>query len=203
MKLYFSATSPYARKVRVTAAEAGCAAAFELVTVDTWKPGAALEACNPLARVPTLVCEDGLVLYDSPVICEYLDATCSSALLPASGQRRWDVLRLQALADGLMDLAVERFVELARPASRRDASWLDRTDRGIRRIVAGIDAQVLSDADRPDLGGIALACALGYLDLRYPELAWRGMHPALARWMHRWEARPSMASTRPPQEQRP
>lgn len=198
MKLFFSATSPYARKVRVTAAELGCAGRLELVAVDTWKPGAQLEACNPLARVPTLLCPDGLVLYDSPVICEYLDAVFGSgALLPQEAPARWRVLRLQALGDGLMDLAVERFVELARQPDRRDAAWLERTERGIQRIVGRLAAESLPPADLPDLGGISLACALGYVELRYPSFPWRQSVPAVGRWMEGWERRASMRSTRP------
>lgn len=198
MRLYYSETSPYARKVRAVAHEKGCHDRLALVPVDTWNLPPALLADNPLGKVPTLVTDAGEVLYDSPVICEYLDTLDGApVLLPVQGPARWEVLRLQALGDGLMDAAVERFVELARAPERRDTSWLQRTRLQIARVLDCLEQGCDVRMEGVHLGTLSIACALGYLDIRFGELRWRDTRYRLARWSAGWEAMPSMRSTTP------
>lgn len=202
LKLYYSDTSPFVRKCLVCAHEAGVRGRIELV------PAAAhpvnrdrgLVARNPLGKVPTLITEDGTVLYDSRVICEYLDAQGGGGLLPAAGPRRWGVLVDQALADGLMDAAVlTRYEIAARPDVLRWNDWvtgqLDKVTSGL----ADLERRAADLADRVDLGSIALACALGYLDFRFASLGWRARYPAAADWFEPFSRRESMLATRPPE----
>src|SRR3974377_2247191 len=143
MKLYFSTTSPYVRKVRVVAIEKGLADRVELVAANPWPDPAAVVAVNPLGKVPTLVTDDGLALYDSPVICEYLDALAPAApLLPRSGSDRWQVLRCQALCDGILDAAVAIVLERRRPEAERSMLSEKRSADAIRRSVGGLGAGV-------------------------------------------------------------
>lgn len=197
MKLYYSPTSPYVRKVRVVAIERGLADRIELVALSPFEDAERLSSANPLMKVPALAREDGPSLFDSPVICEYLDALGPEAgrLIPQSGEPRWRTLRMQALADGVLDAAFSLVMERRRPEAERSASWSDRWSDGIRRAVAAAAAD--GPPARLDLGAIALGCALGYLDFRLDELGWRSIAPALADWYSALDARTSFAATRP------
>jgi glutathione S-transferase len=202
MKIFYSGASPFVRKCLVAAAELGLSDRIERV------PGAAhpvnrdptIVAHNPLGKVPTLITDDGSVLYDSRVICEYLDATGGGRLIPREGAARWRVLVEQSLADGINDAAIlARYETVLRPEALR---WNDWTAGQLDKVASGlaeIEARADGFADRVDLGTIAFACALGYLDFRFASLAWRDSHPKTAAWFERFGARPSMIATRPPE----
>lgn len=200
MKLRYSPTSPYVRKVRVTAIERSVTT-LELVPTDTWSLPSELVAENPLGKVPSLMTDDGMVLYDSPVICEYIDAMApdtGSRLFPSEQPARWRVLRLQALGDGMMDAAVERYVELTRPVDRQMEDWIQRQRRSLERALDTLDASVHELDGAVHIGTIAVACALGYLDLRFTVDDWRAGRPGLARWFDGIARRHSMVATAPP-----
>lgn len=199
MKLLFSPTSPFARKVRITALETGLHGRIEMVPINTEDPNSGLAAHNPLRKIPVLETEFG-PLYDSPVICEYLDTLhAGPKLFPAGGAARWQALRAQALADGLKDAALLlRYEQILRPADRQSDSWIERQ----RLKIAGALDRMEADGAEFDgvltIGGISVACALGYLDFRFPDWDWRKTHPFLATWHHHFAARPSYTATQPP-----
>lgn len=200
MKLLFSPLSPFARKVRIVAAENGLADRIELVTAAAHpvERSGALGAVNPLAKIPTLVLEDGTALYDSRVIAEYLDVLGGKGLLPASGPARWKALTLQAMADGIADAALlARYETAVREEGQRHAGWLAGQ---MAKVTAGLDEaarQAPGLGTTPDLGTVALGCALGYLDLRFPDLGWRQGRETLAAWFEALSARPSFRDTAP------
>ncbi len=194
MKLFFSPTSPYVRKCLVVATELGLAGRITLLPSQA-SPVAAdarITASNPLGKVPTLITDDGQALYDSRVICDYLDALGAGGLFP-TGSARWPALTQQALGDGLLDACLlARYEDVLRPEALRWADWragqLDKVGRAL---------QVL-EAAAPQLGGLAhigtltIGCALWYVDLRFAELAWRTHHPKLAAWLAVFGQRPSL-----------
>lgn len=196
MKLLFSPFSPYVRKVRITALETGLHDRIELAPTDTNDPASGLSAWNPLGKIPVLETEFG-PLYDSPVICEYLDALHGGPkLFPAAGADRWRALRWQALGDGLQDAAVLiRMETTTRPEERRHAPYLDRQKAKILAAVDRMEADVAELDGSLTIGAIAAACALGYLDLRFAEWGWRNRHPRLAAWHQGFAARPSYVAT--------
>jgi glutathione S-transferase len=198
MKLFYSPTSPYARKCRVAAIEKGVDAHVEIVASSPMASGADLLAVNPLSKVPALVLPDGRCIVDSPVICQFLDGLADGPrLIPSDAFARIDCLTREALADGFTDAAFSLTMERKRPAEQQSSEWIGRWINAIRRTVAHFDAHVPQRAT-PDLGDIALACALGYLDLRHGDLGWRASAPALAGWFTAISDRPSLASTVPP-----
>ncbi len=200
MRLRHSPTSPFVRKVNVVALETGLAARLEAVLTDPWEAGTDLVEGNPLGKVPALHLDDGEVLYDSRVICEYLDSLHDGPpLFPAPGPSRWRALRWQALGDGLMDAAVLGFVEVGRrPAQYCWAAWVERQGGVMRRALARFEAEIAGRPETLDIGQISLGCALGYLDLRHAAFDWRSACPALAAWFEAFDARASMQATRPP-----
>ena len=199
MLLRHSHTSPFVRKVTVLLHETGLSDRVELETVDGWSEPQALVAGNPLSMVPTLVVDEELVLYDSPVICEYLDQQHTGPRMIPDGDKRWLVLREQALGDGIMDSAVLIFVECQkRPKEMCWDWWLDLKRRAIHRSLDTLEQQADGMIDRVDLGTITLAVALSYLDLRGAVGEWRGERPRLADWHTTFCARPSMLATQPP-----
>ena len=201
MKLLYSPASPYARKVLVLAHETGQAGEIDVVTAATSPVAGAPDVAphNPLGKVPALILADGTCLFDSRVICEYLDMRSEGAHLFPEGAERWDALTRQALADGILDAAlITRYERVMRPENLR---WTDWDSGQIGKITAGLDRIEAIIADMPvlDIGSVAIACALGYLDFRFPELAWRDGRPAIAAWYAVFEGRPSMTATVPPQ----
>jgi glutathione S-transferase len=200
MLLRHSHTSPYVRKVMVLAHETGLVDRITVETVDGWSEPEALTRDNPLSMVPTLVLDDGTTLFDSPVICEYLDGLHGGVpMFPSPGDPRWRALREQALGDGLLDSAVLIFVETRRrPAELRWDWWLELKQRAITRTLDHLDAQAGQLRGRLDIGTIAVAVALGYLDLRGAVGEWRDGRPALGDWFDQFSQRPSMQATRPP-----
>ena len=200
MKLYYSATSPYARKVRVLIVEHGLSDQVTLERTDPMTETAAAKIGNPLSKIPALELEDGTSLYDSPVICEYLDHQVTDMpLLPREGARRWAVLTAQALGDGILDAALSLVMESRRPETERSAFWQDRWTAAIHRGVDRIAEDVATDRETFDLGRITYVCALGYLNFRLPELDWRGPHPNLFAWFKDMSARESFVLTAPPE----
>jgi glutathione S-transferase len=198
MKLLFSPTSPYVRKVRIVALEKGIASEIEIVPASPFDADGPVVAANPLSKIPALILEDGTALYDSPVICEYLDCLgAGPRLLPPNGQARWSALRLQALADGVLDAAFSSVMELRRPETERSADWIQRWRSAISRSVLAA-SDMLTAPDAWGLGEISLACALGYVDFRLPDIVWRPNAALLAAWYERQLPRASFAATAPP-----
>ena len=200
MKLFYAPTSPFVRKVLVVAHELGFNEQIERL------PAAAhpvnrdqtIIAQNPLGQVPTFITDDGQVLYDSRVICEYLNDQAGGSLFPASGEARWRALTGQALGDGLMGAAdLARYETFVRPEDKRWDDWINGQLDKVRSALTAIEQQAASLGDWVDIGIIAFGCALGYLDLRFADVGWRDGHPEAARWFERFDARPSMAQTRP------
>jgi glutathione S-transferase len=201
MKLLASLTSPYARKVRIALAEKKID--YALIEVSPWDAEDAVSALNPLAKIPVLVVEDGLNLYDSRVIVEYVDSVSPvSRLIPEPVRQRIAVKRWEALADGICDAAAAIVIERKRPQKQRSDDWIERQRR---KVVLGTTELARELGDKPwcsgegySLADIATGCALGYLDFRLPELDWRDAHPNLARLAVRLAKRASFADTAPP-----
>ena len=197
MKLYSHPASPFGRKCKIIAHELGIK--LDIVVVAA-RDDETLRNLNPLKKIPILVLDDGSTLFDSRVICEYLNEFGSGRFFPGkspwkpvSGQ--WKALGLQALADGIMDAAVGCRYELLVPEERRNE---DHIARHMASIKAGLDAlERIGFSDVPTIGEVATGCALGYLDFRYPELKWRDTHPKLAEWFAKFAQYPSMAATAP------
>lgn len=202
MKLYYSQTSPYARKVRLAAEHLGLTDRLELAAATTTPiaEDAALTAAAPLGKIPALVLDDGSTLFDSRVIVEYLDQLAGGGGLipPPSDPARWRTLRIQATADGLLDAAVLMRYEVAlRPGALLWRDWLDGQGRKVTRALAALDADAAGLAAGPALDAIAVACALGYLDFRFQEMAWRTRAPALAAFFADFSQKPEMTWTDP------
>ncbi len=200
MKLMMSYTSPYARKVRVCAFEKGLMDRIGIVETVPLEDPDALHKANPLGKVPALVLEDGTALYDSPVICDYIDSLGDTPkLVPASGPDRFHVLRRQALADGILDACVARLIERFRPEAEQSKRWLGRYENAILRAFDVMDQEVALLGSEVTLAHITFGCATAYADFRHPDLDWRQGRPRLADWDAQFSERPSMTETRPPQ----
>ena len=200
MRLRYSPTSPFARKVRVVLIETGLDKRVEPVLTDPWSPDTDLGRDNPLGKVPVLIDDEGNDVYDSSVICEYLDGMHGGArLFPAEGKARLVALTRLALADGMLDSAVAIRLETAmRPEALRWPWWIERYKAAIGRGLDRLEADAVGLTDFAIIGDIAAACALGYLDFRLPDMGWRASRPRLAAWFERQQKRPSMAATAPP-----
>jgi glutathione S-transferase len=201
VKLSYSAASPFVRKVMVVAFETGLAPRIERVatTVAPNQVNAEYQRAQPLAKVPALTLDDGTVLYDSRVICEYLDSLNQGPkLFPAAGAARWTALRRQALGDGICDAAVlNRYETFLRPEEKRWDQWSDGQMRKVRGSLDALEGEAPSFGDSIDIGTIAIGCALGYLDFRYASEHWRSGRPKLAAWYEKLAARASMQETQP------
>ena len=197
MKLRYSTTSPFVRKCMATAIEAGVVADLELETTNPWDPDTDVATQNPIGKIPALTLHDGSVLFDSPVICEYLDSLRDPPrLFPPEGGARWRALTRMALADGLMDAAILRRRELMRPADEQSSWWVARQFGIVERAVDAMEQE--ADAyDGVDIGLLTTAISLAYLDFRVPDLAWREGHPGLSAWHQRFSQRPSVQVTEP------
>ena len=194
MKLFHSPTSPYARKVMAVVIAGGLEEQVTLLPTNPHESPAELVGKNPLSRVPCLVTEDGVGLFDSPVICEYLDHYAAANLFPPPGAARWRALRAQALGDGMMDAAVARRMEGGRPREAARDTAMARHAEAVSRALDVLEGD--PPADHLDIGAIAVACALGYLDLRFAADDWRAERPKLAAWEARMAARPELARTK-------
>lgn len=195
MKLHWSPRSPFVRKVMIVAHELGVAGQLELVRSRAAmnEVNAQLSQDNPLNKLPTLVLDNGQALYDSPVICEYLDG--NGSLHPAQPVARIDALRRQALGDGLLDLLVIFRNERIRPPEMQSLSHLTAWRAKIGQTLDRMETEAPWVGPRGklavDIGDIAIGCALGYLHFRFSDLDWRAGRPILAKWAQRFEARPS------------
>lgn len=198
MILHWSPKSPYVRKVMVCAHELGLLPRLELVrsVAAMLKPNAQIMAVNPLSKIPTLVRPDGMVLFDSAVICEYLDDLAGGTLFPRQGEGRWQALRWQAFGDGLLDALIlwrnER--ERAQPLPALQDAFELKTRASLQQLETEVDAL---EAAPLSIGGITLGCALGYLDYRFDSFGWRNQAPRLAQWHARLCERPSFEATTP------
>jgi glutathione S-transferase len=192
--------SPFGRKVKIAAAQLGLLDRLEIVQANTLDPDDPLRGDNPLGKIPTLLLEDGTVLYDSRVIIDYLDLLSAGGLLPADPEQRLVSLRLQALGDGLAEAALLIVYEgRFRQADRQDEGWVAHQWGKIERALSYLEANPPAEPTaRPEIGAIAVACALGYLDLRHGG-RWREAHPKLVAWLAGFEATiPAFAATRAP-----
>lgn len=201
MKLIGSLTSPYVRKARIVLAEKKLDYVFELDNV--WAPDSKAAISNPLAKIPCLVMEDGATLYDSRVIVEYLDTlTPVCKLLPANGRERAEVKCWEALADGVLDAGVLVFLEkLLRKPEQQSQDWIDRQ---MTKVHAGIKQMSIDLAEKPfcsgnhySLSDVAVGCALGWLNFRFPEINWRGDYPNLGKLFDKLSERATFKDTIP------
>jgi glutathione S-transferase len=192
-----SPTSPFGRKVKIAAALLGLTDRIRIETADTGDPNDSLRLQNPLGKIPTLLLESGEALYDSRVIVDYLDAEAGGGRLIPPAPDRFAALRGQALADGLMDAALLQVLEARwRPEERREPKWLDHQRGKVERALAEAEATLSKPAEAFHIGHVALAAALGYLDLRF-EGRWRQAHPKLVAWLDDFERRvPAFGATR-------
>ncbi len=201
MKLYYTPTSPFVRKVLVAAHELGLIARIEtefLRPVPT-KADATLSARNPLNKIPTLITDDGLALYDSPVIVEYLGTLAEGlSLVPAQGAERWRALRTQALCDGILDASILVFYERAhRP---KEMWWPDWLDGQSQKALQGLDAlehEAATWGETADLAQVCAGVTLGWLEFRNVHGDIRATRPNLTAWYERFRERPSMIATEP------
>lgn len=201
MRLHTSPASPFGRKVAVVLHETGLWPKVERrdASLSPIAPDPAVVAANPLGKIPCLELEDGTALYDSRVICEYLDGLHDGPkLFPAEESARFEALRLQALADGILDAAVGvRYETFLRPESLRWPDWIAAQKQKVVRALDRLERECEAFADRIDIGTLAIACALGYLDFRFAEDRWRDGRPRLAAFEARIAERPSLRATRP------
>lgn len=200
MRLYHSATSPYVRKVMVTLIETGQADAVTLVPAagNPVEPGSMPVMHNPLGKIPALELADGRAIYDSRVICRYLDARAGTGLYP-DGEKLWDTLVLEATADGMLDAAVLMVYEIRiRPEEKRFGAWEEGQWGKIARALDALQDRWMAHLEGPlDMGQIAVGCALGYLDFRHEARDWRMGRDALAGWYAGFAERAAMQATRP------
>jgi len=199
MKLHWSPRSPFVRKVMIFAHETGLAGRLERVrtVVAMTRPNAALMRDNPLGKLPTLVLDDGRALFDSAVICEYLDGLHAGArLFPQAGQPRWEALRWQALGDGLLDNLV--LWRNAREWQAPQQDLLDAFALKTRAALALLEKEAAAlEAAAFGIGHIAILCVLGYLDYRFAGFGWRAAQPRIAAWFTAQSQRPSVRMTAP------
>lgn len=195
MKLYITAPSPFARKCRIVAREKGLA--VEEIFVDPYADAPELLASNPLIQVPSLIASDGLPINDSPVICEYLDTLGSGPrLLPAEGPERLRVRRIEAAADGLLEMGVKLVLEKRRPEHERSPSWMARWSQNMGRALDALEAADLS-ADDFHMGTLTAGVAMTWIGFRHPDFDLTTGRPSLVALQAALEARPSFAETRP------
>ena len=198
MKLFYSPASPYVRKCMVVAHELGLAGRIEhlAAAANPVNRDPNIVRVNPLGKVPTLFTDDGAVLYDSRVICEYLNALGNGSLFPAEAAQRWTTLTEQALGDGILDAALlARYEGAMRPEPLRWADWSRGQLDKIHTSLRSLEQTPQQLHGRVDLGTLSLGCALGYLDLRFDAWGWRQRYPQLADWAAAFMQRPSLQAS--------
>ncbi|TYB90702.1 glutathione S-transferase [Oceaniovalibus sp. ACAM 378] len=199
MQLFHSPASPFVRKVVVTLHETGQTGDVEFLAVATTPVNSAPEilAHNPTGKIPALTRPDGPALYDSRVICRYLDARAGGKLYPES--RIWDTLTLEATADAIMDAAVLMIYERRiRPVEKQSDDWIEAQWGKVARAIGAVNTRWMSHLNGPlDMGQISIGCALGYLDFRHEARDWRIGNDALAKWYETFALRPAMQATKP------
>jgi glutathione S-transferase len=194
VKLFYAPRSPFALKVRIVVHELSLADRITPVLTDPWNDED-LRAHNPLCKVPTLILENGFALYDSPVICEYLDTLAEGGLIPREPTRRFEALRLQTLGDGLAEAVIRRHVERLGPSSELAETLILRQEAAVTATLDALDA-TLPTAQGFAIGAIAATAAIMYLDYRSPELSWRKGRGDLVRWYDKVLERPSVQANR-------
>lgn len=196
MKLYFSHSSPYARKARVVMYEAGLEASIEQIAIIPWEDPEGYRDHNPFGKVPTLVLGDGTSLFQSNTICEYLDHLNTGAkLFPKSWDDRLSALRLLSFADNILDSCILQRMEQLFHADTRSEKLYERQNWSINMAIDALEREADGWADRCDIGLIAVACALGYRDFRFADHNWRDGHSTLADWYAVFIERPSFVAT--------
>lgn len=202
MKLYHSPASPFVRKVMICAYELGVAERMELetLTLSPIAPSAAVVAASGLGKIPTLVMDDGSALFDSRVICEYLQSLNEEVrLYPSDRAALWAALRMGALADGICDTGVGlRYETTLRPAQYQWPTWIEAQRERLRRSFQQVEDSYMDDIGDLHIGSISVACALGYMDFRFPHIGWRDGRPNLTAWFEGFSQRRSMILTVPP-----
>ena len=203
MTLFHNPASPFVRKVRVLLAETGQQdrVALHGCMPTPVNPDAQLVQDNPVGKIPALRLADGSVLHDSRVILDYFDHQhVGNPLIPRDGSARWRRLTLASIADGIMDAAVlVRYETALRPVEKHWAPWLDEQRNKIHRALAELEQDAIAElTSHFDIAAISVACALGYLDFRHPDMQWRSDNPQLAAWYAEVSQRPSMLETQPP-----
>jgi glutathione S-transferase len=202
LRLVGSLTSPYVRKVRIVMAEKRIECQLE--QEDVWSPESNIQQSNPLGKVPCLIMEDGGAVFDSRVIVEYLDTmTPVAKLIPATGRERVEVRTWEALADGLLDAAIAvRLEQTQRPPEQQSQKWIDRqmgkVNAALEAMAHGADGKNWCHNNVYSLADIAVGCALGYLDFRFPQIDWRARHPSLDKLYAKLSSRQSFIDTAPP-----
>lgn len=196
MKLYYSPTSPYVRKVMACAIIRGLDGRIEKHPTNPHESPAELLADNPLSKVPCLVTDDGVSLFGSQLICEYLDSLGDAlTLFPPQGAARWRALKFQSLGDGILDAAVPCRGELQKPQEAARDAQIARYKAVVSRAVDVLESD--PPHKHVDIGSITVACALGYLDFRFASDSWRQGHPKLAAWYDAFAQNKGMAETAP------
>lgn len=198
MILRSSPASPYGRKCKLAASILGLMDRITVEPANTMDPKDTLRKQNPLGKIPILITDDDLELFDSPVICEYLDGVAGGGRLYPAGDARWPALRLQALADGILDAGLLCVYEARyRPDEMHYQPWLDMQGEKISCALAWLEANTPVTGEKPTIGDVTLACALGYLDFRF-EGTWRATHPNLVAWLDAFAANvPAFGETVP------
>ena len=200
LTLRFSPSSPFVRKIRIAASVLGLEKDIKAEPAETTSPSDTVRQQNPLGKIPTLVLEDGSTLFDSRVILEYLDHRAGGGrIIPKDATARFAALRLQALADGILDASILQVYEgRFRPAERHEPKWVEHQAGKVARGLAALEAAPPALAAAiPDVGQITVACALGYRDFRFGE-GWRKDHPRLVAWLDGFAAKvPAYAATKP------
>jgi glutathione S-transferase len=197
MKLYVSPTSPFARKVRMAVLERGLAEAVEQVFVNPFDNPPELVAANPLGKVPVLVQPDGTALFDSTVICAFLDTLGTAPRLIPEPPLAWPVLTGHALANGMLDAMFSIVIERRRPEAERSLHWQNLWQAAVLRAADVLEADASLLAGDLSLAQITIGAALGYADFRLPDIGWRTKRPNLAGWFTAFAVRPSMVATVP------
>ncbi len=193
-----SPPSPFGRKVKIAAALCGMTDKLTIEPADTSNPDDSLRDQNPLGKIPVLITDDGTAVYDSRVICEWLDIQAGGGVIIPDGEARFAALTLQALADGVMEASILIVYERRfRPEEIQHRPWTDYQAEKVARALSALEAAPPAMGDRPHIGHTALACALGYQDFRF-EGAWRTDHPGLVAWLDEFAAKvPAFAATMP------
>jgi glutathione S-transferase len=198
MKLQYSPNSPYVRKVTLLAHELGLNERIERqpTTLSPYEPNPAVTELNPLGKIPVLITDEGEALFDSIVICEYLASVAGDRQwFPEAGPKRWAALRANAVADGMLEAAQLMRFESSRPEAVRYGKWIDAQGGKLQRSFAYLEGHLPDD---DDIGAIAVAAAIGWLDFRFPQLQWRDAAPRLAAWYAAFDERASARATRHP-----
>lgn len=200
MKLFFNPASPFVRKVRMVAEERGIADQIELVkvTITPVSPDDSVSSSNPIGKIPSLQLDDGMSLFDSRVICDYLDSVGSADSLILSGKSRWSDMRLQAIADAMCDAGILiRYEGFVRPEEYRWDEWSNNQWLKIVRSIDALEADADNLSQDVTVGNIALSCALAYLDFRYDDRSWRSGRDKLSIWFKTFSDRDSFRNTAP------